>query len=370
MPRPSLFSFFFIIVLVSAVQAENWDRIYDRPAVKGKKFVIPEDHGDEIDREIEEYFKKIESDVKLDIDGKKLFSLFGPASQEEEDEDEKEGPAARNAIREVTSDFHSWRVKKHDTIRKIARANGVTPWSIVKHNPFLRERPLHIGEEALIVKKERKRIRARARYAYHRVRGGDTLWRLSRKYGVSVALLRRWNRLKKGSVMRIGSSLKVSVRRGAARPRGYMVRPLFIMPVQGKITSRFGHRKNPFTGFRSYHRGLDIGAAMGAPVRAARDGIVIQAARMGAYGNTILIRHPGGYISAYAHNKIMEVKRGDAVKQGQRIARVGRTGHATGPHSHFEIRERRRSLNPVAAMRLKEYVPIRTARKESSDAGG
>jgi murein DD-endopeptidase MepM/ murein hydrolase activator NlpD len=107
----------------------------------------------------------------------------------------------------------------------------------------------------------------------------------------------------------------------------------FIWPVQGRgrISSGYGWRG------RSFHSGIDISASSGTAVLAADSGVVVFEGWDGNYGRTIVINH-GHYYTRYAHNSINQVKKGQPVKKGQVIARVGSTGNSTGPHLHFEIR--------------------------------
>ncbi len=111
------------------------------------------------------------------------------------------------------------------------------------------------------------------------------------------------------------------------------------MPVQGQLTSAFGEREHPITGEERFHNGLDLGAPAGTPVRAAKAGTVSFAGPSGDYGNLIIVDHPGGGSTYYAHLQSLGVKAGQSVEQGQQIGAVGATGLATGPHLHFEVRD-------------------------------
>jgi murein DD-endopeptidase MepM/ murein hydrolase activator NlpD len=95
------------------------------------------------------------------------------------------------------------------------------------------------------------------------------------------------------------------------------------------------------------HDGLDIAAPSGAPVCAAGSGEVIFSGRLNGYGNLIIIRHDRRYATVYAHNQRNLVHGGQRIKRGQEIALVGRTGRATGPNLHFEIRRDNVARNPL-----------------------
>jgi len=109
----------------------------------------------------------------------------------------------------------------------------------------------------------------------------------------------------------------------------------------GIVSSEFGKRKGKM------HKGMDIAADVGEPVYASADADVIYAGSgMSGYGNVVILRHDQQMTSLYAHNSELKVKQGDHVKQGSLIALLGNTGHSTGPHVHFEIREGDAPINP------------------------
>lgn len=118
------------------------------------------------------------------------------------------------------------------------------------------------------------------------------------------------------------------------------------MPARGYISSRFGTRADPFSGGRAHHLGIDIDANRGDPIVAAADGVVSFSGVRSGYGNVVEIDHGNGYKTIYAHNSANVVKRGDLVRSGQQIAKVGSTGRSTGSHLHFEVHLNGRQVNP------------------------
>jgi len=109
--------------------------------------------------------------------------------------------------------------------------------------------------------------------------------------------------------------------------------PLLVWPVAGRLNSPFGPRRSRF------HTGIDLGASQGAPVVAAADGRVLYArASRGPLGKTVVLEHADGLRTVYAHLSRLGIREGEAVRQGEPIGAVGRTGRATGPHLHFEVR--------------------------------
>jgi murein DD-endopeptidase MepM/ murein hydrolase activator NlpD len=121
-------------------------------------------------------------------------------------------------------------------------------------------------------------------------------------------------------------------------------------PVDGaRLTSGYGMRMHPIEGYTKMHKGVDFGAPMGTPVMAAGSGTIEYAGPYSTYGNYVRIRHTNGYKTAYAHLKgfARGIKVGAHVTQGQTIAYVGMTGHATGPHLHYEVLVRDHQVNPM-----------------------
>ena len=131
---------------------------------------------------------------------------------------------------------------------------------------------------------------------------------------------------------------------------------LLARPVKNaRISSRFTKRRfHPILKRWKAHLGVDYAARRGTPIVAAANGRIIYAARMGAYGKLIKIRHKDGYETRYAHMKSYRrgMKRGKRVKKGQTIGYVGTTGRSTGPHLHFELRKNGRAINPAKRIQL------------------
>ncbi len=119
------------------------------------------------------------------------------------------------------------------------------------------------------------------------------------------------------------------------------------MPVEaGYYSSNYGYRLDPITGRSTFHTGVDIIAVPGVSVMAAAGGVVSTVAFVAEYGNIVEIDHDNGLTTRYAHLSKSLVKVGDVVMKGQVVARVGATGRVTGPHLHFEVREKGIPLNP------------------------
>ncbi len=120
-----------------------------------------------------------------------------------------------------------------------------------------------------------------------------------------------------------------------------------IWPTKGWLSSRFGYRISPFTQRKEMHKGIDISSRLNTPIIAPADGIIIKTGWNGSFGRMISIRHGNGYITKYAHlNKIL-VKKGQAVKRGDKLGLVGQTGRSTGPHLHYEVHLKGVPVNPL-----------------------
>jgi len=129
----------------------------------------------------------------------------------------------------------------------------------------------------------------------------------------------------------------------------YMSTPKEI-PIDGRISSNYGKRKNPINGAEEFHTGLDISASSGSPVKATADGIVSFSGWSGGNGYLIVLEHGHGFSTFYGHNKKNAVGVGQKVKRGDVIGYVGTTGSSTGPHVHYEIWKDGKHVNP------KQYI--------------
>jgi murein DD-endopeptidase MepM/ murein hydrolase activator NlpD len=118
------------------------------------------------------------------------------------------------------------------------------------------------------------------------------------------------------------------------------------MPVSGYYSSNYGYRIDPINGRQEFHTGVDIVVPSGTKVTAAAGGVVSYSGTMPEYGNVVDIDHDNGLTSRYAHLSKRLVKVGDVVMKGQPIALSGSTGRTTGPHLHFEVRDKGIPLNP------------------------
>jgi len=119
-------------------------------------------------------------------------------------------------------------------------------------------------------------------------------------------------------------------------------------PVQeGWISSYFGRRADPFTGYSAVHKGLDFAGPEGTKVTAVAAGLVIYSGERAGYGQMVEINHGNGLSTRYCHNEQLLVKQGDMVRKGQDLALMGSTGRSTGPHLHFEVLKNGVQVDPL-----------------------
>ena len=204
------------------------------------------------------------------------------------------------------------------------------------------------------------------RGVYHTVKRHQTFWRICKTYGVDMEEVARINGIKDKTKIEVGQRifipgakrvLKVDiyvedVTAGGKATAVTYEKGRFIWPVTGQVTASFSayatteNRRWPLGQRR--HDGIDISALTGTTVQAADSGKVVYSDnKMRGYGNLIIIEHQDHFFTIYAHNEENLVKEEVLVKQGDAIARVGKTGSATGPHLHFEIRKGSEPLDPM-----------------------
>lgn len=124
-----------------------------------------------------------------------------------------------------------------------------------------------------------------------------------------------------------------------------------LWPVQGRVTSSFGERQDPFNGEGAFHTGIDIATNLGDEVRATADGTVIKAQMGNGYGREVVIDHGYGIETVYAHLSGFAVTAGQDVHRGDVVGYVGSSGRSTGPHLHYEVRIHDIPVNPHKYLR-------------------
>lgn len=225
----------------------------------------------------------------------------------------------------------------------IAKTNRVDINTILGCNPYLTSVYSSIGEIIIAVNK---------RGILHYIQKNEDLNILSRLYNIEKKEIRRNNKIGIFSKLRKGDILFIP----DVSPKVYTQdmhkwlkkRRMFAVPTNGWVAGRrFGYQMHPIYKVMKFHKGIDMKASRGAPIFASADGVVKATSRGGTYGKVIIIDHPNGYQTRYAHCSKIYVRTGRKVKQKQCIGRVGNTGLSTSPHLHFEIRTNDRPINPM-----------------------
>lgn len=202
---------------------------------------------------------------------------------------------------------------------------------------------------------------------YHKVRDGESIQKIAKYYHVPVQDLAEWNNIQTSDdlypglklyVPKVGTSKSAKEALSTAKDDDiHLEKSKFAWPIKGKILSNFGIRN----GHR--HDGLDIKGQKGDPIVAAAKGTVVYNGRLHGYGNMLILKHDDKYFTVYAHNSKNLVKKGEKVSKGQKIALIGATGRATGPHLHFEVREGEKARNPVFFLPAERNDNIEVAEK-------
>lgn len=236
-------------------------------------------------------------------------------------------------------------VRKGDTLYAIARRTQVPVSRLIQVNKL--RAPYRIAPG------QRLRLSQLAQLAVHTVRRGETLYSIARRYGADLQQLAKLNGIGRPFTLSVGKRLKVppatrqkvaAALRPSPKSRALPKRVgKFTWPVVGRVISRFGAKQGGLK-----NDGINIAIKPGTGIRAAENGVVAYAGNeLPGFGYLVLIRHTGGYTTAYAHSAEMLVKRGQRVRRGQVIAKAGSTGNVARTQLHFEIRQGTQAFDPI-----------------------
>ena len=252
-----------------------------------------------------------------------------------------------------SSNYHT--VKRNETLYSISVKNNVSVNDIM-HMNNLTSPKIHEGQR-LQMKGEKNTTSIRVRY--HVVKKGETLYRISTRYKISVDDLKRYNHLSDNSIS-VGEKIYLTSGQAPARssksttvsrPSSSPTLRSFRKPLNSiHVNSRYGTRVHPVSRKRTTHHGVDLRASMNTPVYSPASGVVTYSGWMNGYGKIVIIDHGGGYTTRYAHLNRWIVSKGTKVKKGQLIAKTGNTGISTGPHLHYEIRKNGSSIDPTSTL--------------------
>lgn len=260
-------------------------------------------------------------------------------------------------------------VGKGDTVYAIARRHQASPREIIEINNLRPPYALEVGQK---IKLPGGRI--------HVVKKGEYLSLIAKNYNADAFSIARINGVTKpytiypGQKLRIprgsadaststasttnegsrssGQSSESSKNTTTKGPISLPQPPImsgqgFLWPVKGKVISAFGPKEKGLQ-----NDGINIAAPKGTIVRAAQNGVVAYAGNeLRGFGNLLLVKHSDGWITAYAHNDSLLVKKGDKISKGQDIAKIGSTGNVSTPQLHFELRKGRQAIDPEPYLR-------------------
>jgi murein DD-endopeptidase MepM/ murein hydrolase activator NlpD len=234
--------------------------------------------------------------------------------------------------------WKSYKVKKGDSVSKIAAAHSLSLDAVIASNNISNARQLREGETLRIPNMDG---------IPYIVKKGDSLSGISRSMGVPMEAILDANDLQKDTIS-AGQLIFVPGARMRSEDLKLALGELFIYPLRGaRLTSPFGWRNDPISGVRRHHAAIDLAAPTGTTVKAAMDGKVSSVGFNSTYGKYIILSHGSVYHTMYAHLNQVSVKQGERVTQGTKIGEVGSTGYSTGPHLHFAVYKHGRPVNPL-----------------------
>lgn len=272
----------------------------------------------------------------------------------------------------------SYVVAQGDSLWSIANSQNVELDTLIGSNTFKTSARLKPGATLRIPNQEG---------IFYVMKNGETIEAVSKRYGVSMNKIRQVNAEKDTASLKTGDEIflpgarpeglvehkdvkiaevkksapaktaaKTPALRAAApkaeKPSGSEIavrkaKGGFRWPIMGRINSPFGWRQHPITKRKDFHTGIDIKANRNDPIKAAGSGKVLYSGWMGGYGKVLVIEHPNGQSTLYAHCSTLLAGKGASVSSGQLVAKIGTTGRSTGPHLHFEVRNGNSPVNPI-----------------------
>ncbi|HET7681464.1 MAG TPA: M23 family metallopeptidase [Xanthobacteraceae bacterium] len=287
-------------------------------------------------------------------------------------------------------------VAQGDTLETLAKRHGVPASAIMQANAITSPTALRPGQRLVIPRYNHAAAapqpKGQSESATHTVAPGETMIGIAKRYNVTLKDLAKANRVEPHAQVKMGDRLVIPGRMASAKAPALAAKPApapaqpqskaaaapatkvastepshtaravsptadvqdeakgsasgspsFRWPVRGRIIAGFGPKPNG-----QQNDGINLSVPEGTPIKAAEDGVVAYAGNeLKGYGNLVLIRHPNGFVTAYAHASELLVKRGDTIKRGQIIAKAGQTGTVSSPQVHFEIRKGSSPVDPT-----------------------
>jgi murein DD-endopeptidase MepM/ murein hydrolase activator NlpD len=236
----------------------------------------------------------------------------------------------------------TYEVKKGDTLKSISHQYGVDDELLAAMNNLDLGAELFLGQQINIPRNPEKICK---------IQSGDTIWGIAKRYQVSCDSIVSYNNIYHPNKLQVGQEIRIPLgnleeelfypeNRGKLKLASRGIES-FILPVIGIVSSNYGWRRDGF------HHGIDIAASLGTPIKAAKPGRVVSSCWLPIYGKTVILEHNNGVKTLYGHASELLVKRGQVVNKGETIAKVGSTGRSTGPHLHFELYIKGKTVNPA-----------------------
>lgn len=281
-------------------------------------------------------------------------------------ENKAQKTSLNNANNSKISSKNKIEIVAGDTIFGISRRLQIPLRDLITTNNLTPPYNLNVGDSLIIPAAK-----------YHEVKSGETIYAIARTYNMKIGNLVEMNNLKEPYVLKAGDKIKISTSQNKIEGNTSVTQkteikkenkiaeqkleqkseqktePNFVAkiadkfnkfswPVRGTVISKFGPKSGGL-----YNDGINIKAKEGAEVKASEDGVVAYVGNeLKGYGNLVIIKHSGGWITAYAHLQKAVVAKGSNVKKGQKIALVGSTGNVTSPQLYFGLRKGRDAVNP------------------------
>ena len=238
-------------------------------------------------------------------------------------------------------------VKKGENLFIISEKFNISLKSLIKVNNVRSPYKIFPGQKLLIPRK-----------MIHVIKKGDTLYSISREYGVDRSSLFKINGIKPNQKIYVGDSIVIPIKekkkyqqrkkkelQTRTNPSKKIIdtKLSFIWPIRGEVILGFGKIKSGF-----HNDGINIKSDENSPVIASETGEIIYTGNeIPGYGNLILIKHKNNWVTAYSHLKQIIYKKGQVVRKGQKIGKIGKTGNVDEPQLHFEIRKGKKAINPT-----------------------
>ncbi|MFW5795565.1 MAG: peptidoglycan DD-metalloendopeptidase family protein [Alkalispirochaeta sp.] len=222
----------------------------------------------------------------------------------------------------------TYTVQPGDTLSEIAIEHDLELDTLISFNQIEDVRRLQAGATFEIPNRDG---------LLYTVKAGDSVASIASRHGATINAILDANDMR-SQALDVGQVIFVPNATLNETELKIILGELFAWPTRGQFTSGFGMRKDPFIGVPRFHNGIDLANGIGTPIRAAASGRVVHVeSQIGNYGRFVIVRHPDGFQTLYAHLDRFSVRTGQYVDRGAILGTMGNTGRSTGPHLHFSV---------------------------------